>query len=198
MYGRDIRLMLTHTHCTCIEVPALNWGQTLILALPKATGSGEDLLCPVHPLPGERCVDLLSCNRFRESAYANSITVCRTRKSDLSLEMCFHNVSGVMNGTRLHFLYPDLSCHPNGIQPESTRTYIKSVQLVVINPAGIYRCIVVLKVYLWLSNLIIMIGLVIHSTCIQTHNIIMSKVQFQRMFQPQVSLHKVLKPQQSP
>ena len=145
---------------TCIEVPALNGGQTLILALPFlsiTTGSEEDLLCPVHPLPGERCVDLFSCNRFRESAYANSITICRTRKSDFSLEMCFHNVSDIMNGTRIHFFYSNLHCHPNGIQPESSRTYIKSMQLVVINPAGTYTCIVLLsyiKLYLWLSNLL--------------------------------------------
>ena len=52
---------------TCIEVPPLNGGQTLILALPflpVISGLEEDLLCPVHPLPGERCVDLLSCNRI--------------------------------------------------------------------------------------------------------------------------------------
>ena len=145
---------------TCIEVPALNGGQILILALPflpTATGSEEDLLCPVHPRPGERCANLLSCSRFRESSYANSVTICRRANNGSSLEMCFHNVSDVMNGTRLHFFYSDLHCRPNGIQPESSRTYIKSMQLVVINPAGTYTCIVLLsytKVDLWLSSLL--------------------------------------------
>ena len=74
-----------------------------------------------------------------ESAYANSITVYRRVNSDLSLEMCFHNVTDVMNGTRLHFFYSDLHCRPNGIQHESSRTYIKSMQLVVMNPAGIHN-----------------------------------------------------------
>ena len=145
---------------TCIEVPALNGGQTLVLALPFlsiTTGSEEDLLCPVHPLLGERCVDLLSCNHFRESAYADSITICRRANDYSGLEMCFHNVHGVMNGTRLHFFYSNLHYCPNGIRSESSRTYIKSMQLVVINPAGTYTCIVLLshiKVYLWLSNLL--------------------------------------------
>ena len=109
----------------------MNSSQALILALPflpATTGLEEDLLCPVHPLPGERCVDLLSCNRFRESAYANSITICRTRNNDLTLEMCFHNITDIMNGTRLHFFYSDLHCRPNGIKLESTRLYIKSIQ----------------------------------------------------------------------
>ena len=117
---------------TCIMVPPINVGQTLVLALPflpVTTGLEEDLLCPVHPFPGERCVDLLSCNRFRESAYAGSVTICRRENNDSSLEMCFHNVTDVMNGTRLHFFYSDLHCHPNGIQPESTRSYMKSIQL---------------------------------------------------------------------
>ena len=128
---------------TCIETPPLISGQILILALPFLSFDGleEDLLCPVHPLPGERCVDLLSCNRFRESAFANAITVCRTTmNSSSSLEMCFHNASDIMNGTRLHFFYSDFHCRPNGNQHESSRTYVKSVQLLVTNPAGTRNC----------------------------------------------------------
>ena len=124
---------------TCVGVPALNKDQTLIIALPflpVITGLEEDLLCPVHPLLGERCVDLLSCKRFRESAYANCITICRTMNGDSSLEMCFHNITDEMNGTRLHFFYSDLHCRPNGIQPQSTRTYIKSIKLLITNPPG--------------------------------------------------------------
>ena len=119
---------------TCIDVPPLNRGQTLILALPflpAITGLEEDLLCPVHPLPGERCVDLLSCHRFRRSAYASSITICRTKNNSSVLEMCFHNVTDAMNGTRLHFFYSNLHCHPEDIQFESFRTYMKSIQLLI-------------------------------------------------------------------
>ena len=129
---------------TCIDVPPLNGQQTLILALPflpVTSGLEEDLLCPVHPLPGERCVDLLSCNRFSVSAYANSITICRKVNNGSRLDMCFHNVTDVMNGARLQFFYSDLHCHPNGIQLESTRTYTKSIKLIIINPAGVL-CIV--------------------------------------------------------
>ena len=128
---------------TCIEAPALNRGQTLILALPflpVANNLEEDLLCPAHPLPGERCVDLLSCNRFRESAYADSITICRKMNNSSSLEMCFHNVTDVMNGTRLHFFYSDLHCHPDGTQPASTRFYTKSIQLHVTKSKIIKFC----------------------------------------------------------
>ena len=110
---------------TCIKVPLLNRGQTLILALtflPITRGLEEDLLCPVHPLPGERCVDLLSYNRFSESAYANSITICHTANNGSSLDMCFHNVTNAMNGTRLHFFYSDLHCHPNDILQELTQS----------------------------------------------------------------------------
>ena len=115
----------------CVAIPPLNGRQTLILALPflPVLSDFEDLLCPVHPLPGERCVDLLSCNRFSESAYINSITICGTVNNSSSLEMCFHNVTDVMHGTRLHFFYSDLHCRPHGFQLVSTRTYVKSLQL---------------------------------------------------------------------
>ena len=120
---------------TCIEVPLLTMGQTLVLALPFLPVTSceleEDLLCPVHPLPGERCVDLFSCNRFRGSGYANSITICRTKNNNSVLEMCFHNVTDIMNGTRLHFFYSDLHCHPEDIQFESSRTYVKLMQLLI-------------------------------------------------------------------
>ncbi len=120
---------------TCIDIPPVHSGrQTLVLALPFLPVTSEleeDLLCPVHPLPGERCVDLLSCNRFRGSAYANSITICRTKNNNSVLEMCFHNVTDIMNGTRIHFFYSDLHCHPEGARPRSTRTYVKSVQLLI-------------------------------------------------------------------
>ena len=122
---------------TCIDVPPLTMGQTLVLALPflpaiTEPGLEEDLLCPVHPFsPGERCVDLLSCNRFRESVYANSITICRNKNNSSVLEMCFHNITDIMNGTRLYFFYSDLHCHPEDIQLESSRTYVKSMQLLI-------------------------------------------------------------------
>ena len=121
---------------TCIDVPPLTMGQTLVLALPflpAITGLEGDLLCPVHPLPGERCVDLLSCNRLRESAYASSIAICRTKNDSSVLEMCFHNITNIMNGTRLHFFYSDLHCHPEDIQLESSRTYVKSMQLLILS-----------------------------------------------------------------
>ena len=117
---------------TCIEASPLISGKTLTLALPFLPSDDleEDLLCPVHPLPGQRCVNLLSCNRFRESAFANTITICKTAmNSGTSLEMCFDNVSDIMNGTRLHFFYSDLSCSPNSNQHESTRLYTKPIQL---------------------------------------------------------------------
>ena len=122
---------------TCIDIPSVHSGrQTLILALPFLPATSEmeeDLLCPVHPLPGERCVDLLSCNRFRGSVYANSITICRTKNDSSVLEMCFYNVTDIMNGTRLLFFYSDLHCRPDGSRPQSTRTYVKSVQLLMIS-----------------------------------------------------------------
>ena len=114
----------------CIDVPPLNERQTLILALPflpAVTGLEEDLLCPVHPLPDERCVDLLSCNRFSKSSYSNSLTICR-KSSNSRLEMCFHNVTKEMNGTRLHFFYSDLHCQPDA-QLQSTRLYTESMQI---------------------------------------------------------------------
>lgn len=138
----------------CVEVPALSndYDQTLILALPflpAVTGLEEDLLCTVHSLPGERCVDLLSCNRFRESVYADSISICRAMNGDSNLEMCFHNnIADEMNETRLHFFYSNLHCHPYGarLPPESTRLYSKSVQLHVTKSECLnyYVCIMAL------------------------------------------------------
>ena len=120
---------------TCIEVPSLNRGQTLILALPflsvTTDSEEEDLLCPVHPLPGERCVNLLSCNRFKESVYVNSISICRRASNGSSLEMCFYNITDIMNGTRLHFFYSDLQCPSDGFRLQSSRTYMKAMQLLV-------------------------------------------------------------------
>ena len=143
------------TH-TCIDAPSLKRGETLVLALPflpVITGLEEDLLCPVHPFPGERCVDLLSCNRFRESSYANSITVCRKAEYNSSLEICIHNVANnfIMNGTRLHFFYSDLHCHPDGYQPESSRTYVKSLQLLTSHSKTcmhVYKQECIIMVYL--------------------------------------------------
>ena len=127
---------------TCVDVPPLTMGQTLVLALPflpAITGLEEDLLCPVHPLPGERCVDLLSCHRFKDSAFANAITLCRTTtvNHDSSLEMCFHNISNEMNGTRLHFFYSDLNCHPEGSQ---YKFYMKSIQSHVTKSKHYFSC----------------------------------------------------------
>ena len=46
------------------------------------------------------------------------------------LDMCFHNVTEALNETKVHFFYSDIMCRPNGITPESSRTYISSMQLV--------------------------------------------------------------------
>ena len=120
------------TKPTCIETPPLISGKTLILALPFLPFDGleEDLLCPIHPLPGQSCVDLLSCNHFRKSAFANVITICRTAmNSSSSLEMCFYNASDIMNETRLHFFFSDLHCLPDGSLHESTGLYTNPIQL---------------------------------------------------------------------
>ena len=104
-----------------------------MLAIPFLSLSNvteQDLLCPVHPHSSESCVDLLSCSRFNKTVYANSITICKTVdfESSLELEMCFHNVTDVMNGTKLHFFYSDLQCSSGG-GVVSTRTYASSIQL---------------------------------------------------------------------
>ena len=93
----------------------------------------QDLLCPIQPINGERCVNLLSCNRFRKSAYANSITICQATLTndhdELNLEICFHNITETMNGTKVHIFYSNLlqRCEVQ----EITRTYIKSIQLLI-------------------------------------------------------------------
>ena len=113
---------------SCIDVPPTNVDQTLVLALPflpAITGFEEDLLCPVHPPPGERCVDLFSCNRFRGSAYASSITICRKLNNASKLEMCFQNFTEKLNGTKAHFFYSILHC----LRP--SRVYIKSIKFIV-------------------------------------------------------------------
>ncbi len=121
---------------SCVRIPPLNGLQTLILALPFTLIDNitqQDLLCPVHPLPGERCVDLLSCHRFRESAYANSITICRITNDydDLNMEMCLHNITEIINETKVHFFYSDLHLIQQCRVPESTRTYTSAFQLII-------------------------------------------------------------------
>ena len=116
---------------TCIKVPPLNGRQILILAipfLPAVNDLSQDLLCPLYPHLSDRCVDLLSCNRFSETVYAKSITICKMN-NDSSMEMCFHNITEVLNGTKLHFFYSDLHCRPNDL-PKSSRIYAKSIQLI--------------------------------------------------------------------
>ena len=116
---------------SCIEVPPIDVGQTLVLVLPFLPAVGgleEDILCPVHPLHSETCIDLLSCNRFRESAYANSITVCRTMDNSSSFEMCFQNITKKLNETKAHFFYSTLQCAPS---LKSSRVYIKSLKVIV-------------------------------------------------------------------
>ena len=143
MITEDISVCLTDHIISalpqCISVPSdsesVNGQKTLVLALPfERTDSAteQDLLCPVQPLTDERCVDLFSCNRFKESPYANSITICRTTNSTSSLEMCFHNITETMNGIKVHFFYSDLfnfqQCSEH--DPEPRRTYIGSFQLI--------------------------------------------------------------------
>ena len=125
------------TGSTCIKTPPLRGRKTLVLAIPFLSLSNvteQDLLCPVHPHSSERCVDLLRCSRFNKTVYANSITICKTVdfESSLELEMCFHNVIEVMNGTKLHFFYSDLQCSSGG-ERQSSRTYIRSIHLLTLD-----------------------------------------------------------------
>lgn len=116
---------------SCIKIPLLKGRQTLILAipfLPVVSGLEEDILCPVNLHLSERCVDLLGCNRLRDTVFANSITICREANNDSSLEMCFHYVTELMNGTKVHFFYSDLHC-TSGDMPVSSRTYARSLRL---------------------------------------------------------------------
>ena len=136
-------LCLNYPSCTsaipsCIDVPPLTGKQTLVMAIPftPMENSTPDILCPIYLHSGERCVDLLSCYRFSESAYANSITICRTADNASSLEMCFHNVTEALNGTKIHFFYSDLLCSSDltiTIDYESSRTYIRSMQILIVD-----------------------------------------------------------------
>ena len=120
---------------TCTKAPALNGRQTLILAVPSLSAcsqSRQDILCPVHPHLNERCVDLLSCNNFNETVFTNSLSICKTVDFDtsLELEMCFHNVTEAMNGTKLHLFHSKLQCVSSvGGGHPSTRIYAKAIQL---------------------------------------------------------------------
>ena len=121
---------------TCTKTPPLNGRQTLILAIPSLSASSQsrqDILCPVHPHFNERCVDLLSCNNFNETVFTNSLSICKTVDFDtsLELEMCFHNVTEAMNGTKLHFFYSDLQCGRSDGGLRSSRTYARSLQLTI-------------------------------------------------------------------
>ena len=57
-------------------------------------------------------MDPLSCNNFNETVFTNSLSICKTVDFDtsLELEMCFHNVTEAMNGTKLHLFYSKLQC----------------------------------------------------------------------------------------
>ena len=136
--------VITETICTsttssCIDVPPLTGTQTLVLAIPftlPMDSSTPDILCPIYLHSSERCVDLLSCHCFSESAYANSITICRTADNVSSLEMCFHNVTEALNGSKIHFFYSDLLCSSEltiTIDYESSRTYIRSMQILIVD-----------------------------------------------------------------
>ena len=121
---------------TCIKTPPLNGRQTLILAIPSLSAfsqSRQDILCPVHPHFNERCMDLLSCNNFNETVFTSSLSICKTVDFDtsLELEMCFHNVTEAMNGTKLHFFYSDLQCGRSDGRLRSSRTYARSLQLIL-------------------------------------------------------------------
>ena len=136
-----IPLCLNYPSCTsatplCMDVPPPTGTQTLMMAIPftPMDSSTPDILCPIHLHSSERCVDLFSCHRFSESANANSITICRTADNASSLEMCFHNLTEAINGTKIHFFYSDLLCSSDltiTTDYESSRTYIRSMQLIV-------------------------------------------------------------------
>ena len=81
-------------------------------------------------------MDLLSCNNFNETVFTNSLSICKTVDFDtsLELEMCFHNVTEVMNGAKLHFFYSELQCAGSVSGLRSSRTYAKSIRLIFSEP----------------------------------------------------------------
>ena len=151
---------------SCISIPPVSGRRTLVLAIPfQLINSSvmQDLLCPVQPHAGERCVDLLKCNRFSESVFAKSITICRTTtfNDDSSLEMCFHNITEAMYGTKIHFFYSDLlqQCDSR------SRMYIGSFQLITDCESIYIISSVMIAILIYSSNTCL-------STCYyQSHNL---------------------------
>ena len=50
--------------------------------------------------------------------------------------MCFHNVTEALNGSKIHFFYSDLLCSSEltiTIDYESSRTYIRSMQILIVD-----------------------------------------------------------------
>ena len=73
------------------------------------------------------CVNLHACDRFNETMYVKSLSICGD--DDAGFKLCFHHVSKELNGTKIFFFYSNLQCTTRGGIPEPTRRYSASFQL---------------------------------------------------------------------
>ena len=94
----------------------------LNVAISNPDPNQVDILCPVY---GDTCYSPQICHGFNEVPFFNICEV--SRSSDCKLNICFGNVSEVLNNTRLDFFVSEkVICD---INVYNARTYIRSFEI---------------------------------------------------------------------
>ena len=114
-----VNLLLGNNDCTCVEMDCQG---ALNVAISNPDPNQVDILCPVY---GDTCYSPQICHGFNEVPFFNICEV--SRSSDCKLNICFGNVSEVLNNTRLDFFVSEkVICD---ITLYTARAYIRSFEI---------------------------------------------------------------------
>ena len=118
-----ISLILGDNNCTCIEIECQ---RSLNVAISNPVSSVPDVLCPIF---ADDCYSPTDCNGFDDTSF---FQICDDQPNDLmnscTYNMCFGNVSELLNGTRLDFFVLNKTrCGPT--QVYYPREYLKSLEI---------------------------------------------------------------------
>ena len=113
-----MNLLLGNNDCTCIEMDCQG---ALNVAISNPDPNEVDIICPVY---GNTCYSPEICHGFNGVPFFN---ICETSMSSCKLNLCFRNVSEVLNNSRLDFFVSEkVVCD---ITVYTARTYIRSFEI---------------------------------------------------------------------
>ena len=106
---------------TCVE---MDYQGALNVAISNPDPNLVDIICPVY---GDMCYSPERCHGFNEIPFFSICETLMSENSDGKLNMCFGNVSEILNNSRLDFFVSEkVICD---ITIYTARTYIRSFEI---------------------------------------------------------------------